>query len=203
MQGVWGLTGGIGSGKTTVAELLERHGARVIDADQVARDVVAPGSDGLAAVVDAFDASLLRADGSLDREALGARVFADPAARATLNGVLHPRIALLSGQRMMEALASDRRPVFYDAALLVENGAWRMFDGLVVVDVDTDTQRARVMARNGLSAAEAQARIDAQASREQRLAVATHVIDNSGPIEALEPQIVALLETLRAAGGHA
>lgn len=197
MQGVWALTGGIASGKTTVASMLEARGAVVIDADQIARDVVEPGTPGLAQIIDAFGDSVLHADGSLNREALGAKVFADAELRARLNQILHPLIFMTSVERMQAALGGDRSPVFYDAALIVENGSWQMFDGLVVVAADAETQRTRLMARNQLSELEAQQRIDAQFPLEKKIEVATFVIRNEGSLDALEAQVDSVLNQVR------
>ena len=189
---VIGLTGGIACGKSAVAALLAERGVAVVDADQGAREVVAPGSDGLAAVVEAFGAGVLSPDGTLDRKRLGERVFGDEAARRRLNGILHPRIAQWSAERFM-ALAAEGRPfAVYEAALLVENGAHRAMGGLIVVTARPEVQRARLMARDGIDAAAAQARIDAQWPLEKKVAVATEVIDNSGDREALRAQVLGL-----------
>ncbi len=196
-----GLTGGIACGKTAVARLLLERNVPVVDADAIARDVVAPGSEGLAEVLAAFGEDLRLADGSLDRKALGARVFRDESARLRLNGILHPRIAMESLARL-SALSDAGHPFgFYDAALLVENGSYRNFEGLVVVVASPAVQRARLMARDGLSLDDAQARIDAQWPLERKVAVATHVIDNSGTREALEARVGEVFEALVAQYG--
>lgn len=198
MKKVYGLTGGIACGKSTVAAMLVERGASVIDADQLARDVVAPGTDGLAAVLERFGAHLLRDDGTLDRPALGRIVFGDEAARRDLEAILHPRIAEASMGAIMAAQQDDGDPIFYDAALLVENDSWRHFAGLVVVACSPDTQVARLAHRDGLDASEARARLDAQLPIADKIAVADHVIDNDGPLDALAPRIDALLAELRA-----
>jgi dephospho-CoA kinase len=155
-----GLTGGIGSGKSTVTRLLAARGAVVVDADLVAREVVEPGSDGLAAVVSAFGEQVLRPDGSLDRAALGQRVFADPDARATLNGLLHPRIATRSAELVAEAAARDPDGVLvHDVPLLVENGLARAYDVVVVVDTDPELAVRRLVERRGMREADARARV--------------------------------------------
>lgn len=198
---VFGLTGGIACGKSAVAAMLAARGVPVVDADQGARDVVAPGSDGLAAVVEAFGPGVLDADGGLDRKALGARVFGDEAARQRLNALLHPRIARWSAERFM-ALAAEGHPLaVYEAALLVENGAHAAMAGLIVVTARPEVQRARLMARDGIDAAAAQARIDAQWPMEKKVAVATEVIDNSGDREALAAQVEGLYARLCSRAG--
>lgn len=196
------LTGGIASGKSTVADLLAGHGAALVDSDVLAREVVAPGTPGLAQVVARFGDRVLAPDGSLDRAALGRIVFADDAARADLNDIVHP---LVRGRRAELFKAAPRDAVVVAVIpLLVETGMAGDFDEVVVVDVPPETQVARLMARNGFTADEARARVAAQASREERLAVADHVIDNSGAPDALAGQVAALWEVLRqrAAGGR-
>ncbi|MBP6829911.1 MAG: dephospho-CoA kinase [Deltaproteobacteria bacterium] len=189
---VIGLTGGIACGKSAVAAMLAERGVAIVDADQGAREVVAPGSDGLSEVVAAFGEGVLSPDGSLDRKRLGERVFGDEEARKKLNAILHPRIAQWSAERFM-ALAAEGRPfAVYEAALLVENGAHRAMGGLIVVTARPEVQRARLMARDGIDAAAAQARIDAQWPLEKKVAVATEVIDNSGDREALRAQVLGL-----------
>ena len=189
---VIGLTGGIACGKSAVAAMLAERGVAIVDADQGAREVVTVGSDGLAAVVDAFGEAVLAPDGSLDRKRLGARVFGDEAARRRLNGILHPRIAQWSAGRFVELAAEGHALVVYEAALLVENGAHKAMGGLVVVTARPEVQRARLMARDGLDAAAAQVRIDAQWPLAMKVAVATEVIDNSGDREALRAQVAGL-----------
>lgn len=189
MKPTVGLTGGIACGKSTVAGMFGELGVPVVDADQLARDVVAPGTDGLTAVVEAFGPEFLLADGSLDREKLGALVFADDEARRRLNGILHPRIQ----QASMAALASLQEHsspyLLYDAALLVENGLHRMFPALVVVRADRATQLARLRERDGLSRQQAEARIEAQLPVDAKVAVADYVIDNDGSLEATRAQV--------------
>jgi dephospho-CoA kinase len=181
-----GLTGGIGSGKSTVSGLLAGRGARVVDADVLAREVVAPGTPGLAAVVDAFGDDVLSADGSLDRPALAAVVFGDPAARATLDAIVHP---LVRGRaiEIISAMPEDA-VVVQDIPLLVETGQAASFDLVLVVEADRETRVARLV-RRGLSPEDARARIAAQATDEQRRAVADVVLDNSGSLEHLAGQV--------------
>jgi dephospho-CoA kinase len=171
-----GLTGGIGSGKSTVGALLAEHGALVIDSDALAREVVAAGSTGLAAVVDAFGPEVLTATGELDRAAMGRRVFADPAARARLEAVIHPLVRRRAAE--IEATAPTDAVVVHDIPLLVETGQAGDFDVVVVVDAPIETQTDRLTRERGMTAEEARSRIEAQASREERLAVADHVVAN-------------------------
>jgi len=199
---VIGLTGGIACGKSAVAALLAERGVAIVDADQGAREVVAPGSEGLAEVVAAFGEGVLAPDGSLDRKRLGERVFGDEEARLRLNAILHPRIAAWSAERFMALAAEGRGFVVYEAALLVENGAYRAMGGLIVVTARPEVQRARLMARDGIDAAAAQARIDAQWPLEKKVAVATEVIDNSGDREALRVQVAGLHTRLVEAFGR-
>jgi len=192
-----GLTGGIGSGKTRVADLFAAHGAAVIDTDQLAHEITAPGGLAIPALVDAFGPQCLRPDGAMDRDAMRALVFADPAAKARLEGITHPLIRQLTESRAAAVRAGGAHPyLIYVVPLLVESGSWRQRVGRVlVVDCSEATQIARVMARNGFSQAQVQAIMARQATRQQRLAHADDVIDNEGPPEALEPQ-VALLDRI-------
>jgi dephospho-CoA kinase len=193
-----GLTGGIASGKSTVAEFLHRLGASVVDADQVARDVVAPGTDGFVAVVDAFGAEMVGPDGSLDRAKLGALVFEDEEARETLNGITHPRIAAESQRRIARERASDAPYVVYEAALLVENGLAEAFRPLVVVAIAPEQQIARLMARDGSTAEEAQKRIDSQLPLEDKLALADFIIRNDGALPETEQRVREVHEAILA-----
>lgn len=190
-----GLTGGIASGKSTVADLMASQGALIIDADALAREVVAPGTPGLEDVAARFGADVITSDGSLDRAALGRVVFADEAARRDLEGIIHPRVRSRA-QQLVDAAPSDAI-VVQMIPLLVETGLAGAFDTLVVVDVPVEVQLERLMQRNGLSRDEAEQRVAAQASREQRLAVADHVIDNSGTPEHTARQVDALMRTVR------
>ena len=192
-----GLTGGIGSGKSTVSALLASYGAVVVDADVLAREVVAPGTPGLVAVVEAFGPAVLGPDGGLDRAALGATVFGDPAQLAKLNAILHPLIALRTAERFAAAAAAGASVVIHDVALLVENGLAGSYDEVVVVVAGPAAQLTRLVGLRGLTADDARARMAAQASDEQRLAVATRVLHNDGPPEALEAQVQALWAGLR------
>jgi dephospho-CoA kinase len=192
------LTGGIGSGKSSVSALLAEHGAVIIDADLNARAVVAKGTPGLQAVLDAFGHDLLRTDGELDREALGRIVFADPAQLARLNGIVHPRIGELTAAQTAAAEASDAPVVVFDVPLLVENNLQGMYDAVVVVAASPETQLSRLTQQRGMTEADARARIAAQAPLADKLAAATYVIDNDGPREELAPQVDRLWATLLA-----
>jgi dephospho-CoA kinase len=181
-----GLTGGIGSGKSTVSRLLGEHGAVVVDADVIAREVVAPGTPGLAAIVEAFGPTVLAADGSLDRPGLAAVVFADPQARRRLDGIVHPLVRARAGE--LEAAAPADAVVVHDVPLLAETGQGSSYDLVVVVEADPAVRVARLVQR-GLTADDARARIAVQATDEQRRAIADTVLDNSGTPEQLAEQV--------------
>lgn len=195
MTAIVGLTGGIASGKSTVGRIFRELGVHVVDADQVAREVVAKGTEGLAEIVRQFGGEVLAEDGSLDRKKMAAIVFADAAKRRLLESITHPRI----GARSMTELAtlSQRGDPYgiYEAALLVENGTHRMMQALVVVAASEDVQVRRVMERDGMSEEDARARIAAQLPLAEKIAVADHVIWNDGDREALR---AATLEVHRA-----
>ena len=182
-----GLTGGVASGKSTVAAVLEELGAVVVDSDQIAREVVAPGTSGLAAVVAAFGVGVLGDDGALDRAALGRLVFADDEARRRLEQVVHPRVRARAAE--VEAEAAPGSLVVHDIPLLVETGQGERFPVVLVVDVPTEVQVDRMVSDRGWTREDAESRIAAQASREERLAVATHVIDNTGSREELRARV--------------
>ena len=172
-----GLTGGIGSGKSTVAALLAERGARVVDADRIAREVVAPGTPGLAAVAAEFGDGVVAADGSLDRPALAALVFGDPAARARLDGIVHPLVRARAAEAVAAAPADA--VVVQDVPLLVETGQAGSYDLVLVVETDPETRVARLVER-GMTADDARARMASQATDEQRRAVADVVLRNDG-----------------------
>lgn len=182
-----GLTGGIASGKSTVSGLLRRLGAVVIDADALAREVVAVGTPGLAAVVGAFGSDVLTAEGELDRPAVGRLVFADEAKRRELESIVHPLVF----ERIvaLEQEAGEEDVVVHDIPLLVESGRADTFDAVVVVEAPHDLQVQRMVEDRGWAREDAEARIAAQASPDQRRAVATHIIDNAGSREALEARV--------------
>lgn len=190
-----GLTGGIASGKSEVSRLLDLLGAVVIDADVLAREVVAPGTDGLAEVTAVFGPGVLGADGALDRPALGRVVFGDEVARRKLEAIVHPRVRARAAS--IEAEAAENAVVVHAIPLLVETGQARSFDQLVVVDVPEDVQVERLVRTRGMSEAEARSRIAAQASREDRLGVADVVLDNSGTLADLERQVRELWDKLQ------
>ena len=193
-----GLTGGVASGKSTVAALLRELGAVVVDSDVLAREVVEPGTPGLAAVVEAFGSEVLTADGTLDRPALGAVVFGDEAARRRLEAILHPLIRARAAE--LEAAAPEGTVVVHDIPLLVETGQAGRFDAVLVVDVPVETQVQRMVHDRGMGREDALARVAAQADREQRLAAATHVVDNTGTREDLRDRVTEVLEKLVSAG---
>lgn len=180
-----GVTGGIACGKSTVTRWLADLGARVLDADQVARAVVEPGTPGLADVARAFGSGVLRADGTLDRAQLGARVFADGDARQQLNALLHPRIVAGLRRELDDAAAEGVALAVLDAALLFELGLDRWCDAVLTVESSPEQQVARLMARNGLDAVAARQRVDAQWSRTQREERATWTLDNRGTLAEL------------------
>ncbi|WP_097185711.1 dephospho-CoA kinase [Blastococcus haudaquaticus] len=181
-----GLTGGIGSGKSTVSALLAARGAVIVDADRIAREVVEPGTPGLAAVVDAFGADVLAADGSLDRAALAAVVFADADARRRLDGIVHPLVRARATE--LAGAAPPDAVVVHDVPLLVETGQASSYDLVLVVQAEEGIRVARLVQR-GLTAEDARARMGAQASDEDRRAVADVVLDNSGTHEELAAQV--------------
>ncbi len=193
-----GLTGGIASGKSTVSGLLAELGAVVIDSDRLAREVVAAGTPGLARVVEEFGPEVLTADGELDRPAVGAIVFADPDRRAVLEGIIHPLVRERSEQ--LRAAAGPDDLVVHDIPLLVETGQAGAFDAVLVVDVPEALQVQRMVADRGWSPEEALSRIAAQASRADRLAAATHVLDNTGSLAELREHVVAVYRELSGSG---
>jgi dephospho-CoA kinase len=190
-----GLTGGIGAGKSEVSRRLESYGAVVIDADLLARQVVAPGTPGLAQVVAAFGDGVLGPDGALDRERLGELVFADAAQRAKLNAIVHPLVG--ARMREMEEAADSAAIVVHDIPLLAENHLEGGFDEVVVVDVPPRIQAERLARERGMTPGQAGARMRAQAGREDRLAIATIVVDNSGSLAELDRETGDLWAELR------
>ncbi|MFG2118671.1 dephospho-CoA kinase [Streptomyces sp. NPDC048710] len=189
-----GLTGGIGAGKSEVSRLLVEHGAVLIDADRIAREVVAPGTPGLAAVVEAFGEEILAADGSLDRPGLGAIVFADPEKLAVLNSIVHPLVGARSLE--LESAAAEDAVVIHDVPLLTENGLAPLYDLVVVVDASPETQLDRLVRLRGMTEDDARARMAAQATREQRREIADIVIDNDMPLDALRKRVTEVWEDL-------
>ncbi|MBO4259826.1 dephospho-CoA kinase [Streptomyces griseorubiginosus] len=198
-----GLTGGIGAGKSEVSRLLVECGAVLIDADRIAREVVEPGTPGLAAVVEAFGQGVLTADGSLDRPKLGSIVFADPDRLAVLNSIVHPLVGARS--RELEQAAAEDAVVVHDVPLLAENGLAPLYDVVIVVDAAPETQLYRLVRLRGMTEQDARARMAAQASREKRREIADVVIDNDVPLEELRRRVkdvwADLVRRARAQGG--
>jgi len=193
---VIGLTGGIASGKSTAARTLAELGARVVDADAIAREIVAPGQPALAEIVRAFGREMLLPDGTLDRKRLGAVIFADADKRRALNAITHPRIAMET-QARLGRLREEGVPVaVYEAALLVENRVHEALDGLIVVVCDEAAQLARLMGRDGYSEADARARIAAQAPVAEKVKAATWVVDTSGPLTDTKRQLARVWEEI-------
>lgn len=193
---VLGLTGGIGSGKSTVSSLLEAKGAVIVDADRVVRELQQPGEPVFEAMVDAFGAGIVAADGTLDRQAVADLVFGDDEKLKTLNGIVHPAVGVRMAEQLA-ALADTDSVVILDVPLLVEKGGYDTV-ATVVVDVDPDLAVQRLVEHRGFTEADARARMARQASREDRLAMADVVIDNSGTVADLGPQVDALWERIGA-----
>lgn len=191
-----GLTGGIGSGKSTVARIFEAHGAVVIDADAIARELVEPGEPALAALVAEFGPRILREDGTLNRGELASLAFSDAQATVRLNSIMHPLIREESERRLAEASNEGIQTVVYDMPLLVETGQRDLVDIVVVVDVPEDLQVERAVALRGLDEQDVRRRIEVQASREERLAIADIVIDNSGSLDDTQGQVERVWQAL-------
>jgi dephospho-CoA kinase len=192
------LTGGIASGKSTIARRLAELGAVIVDADQIVRDVQAPASPVLDRIEEAFGADVITAEGALDRASLGAKVFGDPAALATLNAIVHPAVRAESQRRFEEAASADPQAVVvYDVPLLVEARVDDPWDLIVVAHAPADERRRRLVELRGMPARAAQERIDAQVSDDRRLAIADEVIDTSGTLAQTLAQTDALWERIR------
>lgn len=194
---VLGLTGGIGSGKSTVSSLLESKGAVIVDADRVVRELQQPGEPVFEAMVEAFGDSIVAADGTLDRQAVADLVFGDDEKLRTLNGIVHPAVGVRMAEQLA-ALADTDRVVVLDVPLLVEGEGAYDTAGTIVVDVDPDLAVQRLVEHRGFSEDDARARMTRQSSREERLAMADVVIDNSGAVTDLEAQVDALWERIAA-----
>jgi dephospho-CoA kinase len=193
-----GLTGGIGAGKSEVTRRFAALGAHVIDADALAREVVEPGTPGLEAVIAEFGPEVRASDGSLDREAVAAKVFSDDDARARLNAIVHPLIGERVFALLAEYEAADPDGVLLnDVPLIAESGVAERYEVIVVVDAPVETQLDRLVRLRGMTKEAAQARIDVQASREQRLALADYVISNDGDLDALDRQVNEVWAQLR------
>ncbi|MFE0695358.1 dephospho-CoA kinase [Streptomyces sp. NPDC058869] len=182
-----GLTGGIGAGKSEVSRLLVSYGAVLIDSDLISREVVEPGTPGLAAVVEEFGPAVLTAEGALDRPALGALVFADDGRRAALNAIVHPLVGARAAE--LERAAPEDAVVVHDVPLLTENKLAPLYDLVVLVDASAETRLDRLVTLRGMTEADARARMAAQATREERRAVADLIVDNDGPREALDARV--------------
>ncbi|WP_237221443.1 dephospho-CoA kinase [Rothia nasimurium] len=196
-----GLTGGIGSGKSTVARMLVERGARLVDADAIARQLMEPGQPALSAAVQAFGQEILNPDGSLNRPALAALVFADESKRQVLNGIVHPLVRAESARQVEVARAElgEDAVVVEDIPLLAETGQADRFDGVVVVEVDRQERLRRLVDLRGMDRQDALARMDSQASDEERRAIATWVIDNSGSLEETRGQVRAIFAEMTGA----
>ena len=196
MKPVVGLTGGIACGKTTVAKMFGDLGIPVIDADDLSREVVEPGTPGLARIVEEFGEEVLDAKGRLDRKRLGDVVFENEQARAKLNGILHPLIGAAGAQHIANLQDNPAPYILYEAALLVETGSYKAFLALVVVSADEAVQKARLLERDGFTGEEADTRIASQLPLTEKTAVADHVVVNDGDLAATRSQVAAAHEKL-------
>ena len=192
-----GLTGGIASGKTTVAGILERLGAAIVDADALSREVVEPGRDAWNEIVKTFGAEVLQPDRTLDRQKLRAIIFSNPAARKKLEAIIHPRVRALAEKRIGEHAAAGYEVVVYEVPLLFEGNLHEWLRPVVLVACDADTQRHRLQRRDRVDAAAAQMHIDAQMSLEEKRRLADYVIENNGTFEDIERQVRAILEKIK------
>jgi dephospho-CoA kinase len=193
-----GLTGGIASGKSTVANILERLGAAVVDADLLAREVVEPGHDAWKEIVETFGAEVLQPDGTLDRRRLRAAIFNNPAARKKLEAIIHPRVRALAENRIAQHAAAGYQLVVYEVPLLFEGNLHEWLRPVVLVACDVDIQKQRLQQRDHLSAAAAQKHIDAQMSLEEKRRLADYVVENNGDLENLARQIEAVVNKIKA-----
>jgi dephospho-CoA kinase len=192
-----GLTGGIASGKSTVAEILARQGAAIINADVLAREVVEPGHQAWTEIVNAFGTAVLQPDRALDRQKLRAIIFDDPDARKKLESIIHPQVRALAEQRIREHAAAGYVVIIYEVPLLFEGNLQEWLRPVILVACDIDTQRKRLQSRDNLSAAQAQKHIDAQMSLAAKRRLADYVIENNGSLEDLERQVRAVLEKIK------
>jgi dephospho-CoA kinase len=193
-----GLTGGIASGKSTVAKILERLGAAIVNADVLAREVVEPEREAWREIVNTFGAGVLQADRTLDRQKLRTLIFNNPAARKQLESIIHPRVRALAEERIREHAAAGYAVVVYEVPLLFEGNLQESLRPVILVACDVDTQRQRLQQRDRLSAAEAQKHIDAQMSLAEKRRLADYVIENNGSLEDLERQVHAVVEKIKA-----
>jgi len=192
-----GLTGGIASGKSTVAEILKRQGAAIINADVLAREVVEPGHQAWTEIVNTFGTAVLQPDRALDRQKLRAIIFDDPDARKKLESIIHPQVRALAEQRIREHAAAGYAVIVYEVPLLFEGNLQEWLRPVILVACDVDTQRNRLQSRDNLSAAQAQKHIDAQMSLEAKRRLADYVIENNGSLEDLKRQVQAVLEKIK------
>lgn len=192
-----GLTGGIASGKTTVAKIMKRLGAAIVDADALSREVVEPGRDAWKAIVDTFGAEVLRPDQTLDRQKLRAVIFNNSTARKKLESIIHPRVRALAEERISQHAAAGYEIVVYEVPLLFEGNLHKWLRPVVLVACDTDVQRQRLQKRDRLEPEEAQKHIDAQMSLEEKRRLADYVIENDGDLESLERQVEAVLKRIK------
>ncbi len=196
MKPVVGLTGGIACGKSTVANMFADLGISVIDADDLAREVVEPGTPGLQMIVDEFGKGVLDDSGRLDRKKVGEMVFGDEERRETLNAIMHPLIGAAGAKYIMARQDSPAPYLLYEAALLVETRAYEAFSALIVVSAEESLQRLRLIARDGFTAIEANARIESQLPLERKVAVADYVVTNNGDLDSTRKQVAAIHEEL-------
>ena len=192
-----GLTGGIASGKSTVAEILKRQGAAIINADVLAREVVEPGRQAWTEIVNTFGTAVLQPDRALDRQKLRAIIFDDPDARKKLESIIHPQVRALAEQHIREHAAAGYAVIVYEVPLLFEGNLQEWLRPVILVACDVDTQRNRLQSRDNLSAAQAQKHIDAQMSLEAKRRLADYVIENNGSLEDLKRQVQAVLEKIK------
>lgn len=192
-----GLTGGIASGKSTVAEILKRQGAAIINADVLAREVVEPGHQAWTEIVNTFGTAVLQPDRTLDRQKLRAIIFDDAAARKKIESIIHPQVRALAEQRIREHAAAGYAVIVYEVPLLFEGNLQEWLRPVILVACDVDTQRNRLQSRDNLSAAQAQKHIDAQMSLEAKRRLADYVIENNGSLEDLKRQVQAVLEKIK------
>lgn len=196
-----GLTGGIGSGKSTVAKLLMKHGFAIIDADKIAREIVEPGQPALAELALQFGEEILNEDGSLNRQALANIAFANEDNRLALNTITHPRINARTEEMFSEAETAGKAVAVWDMPLLIDLGFQDRVDSVIVVDVDADTRLRRLIKHRGLDEADARRRIASQTDDETRRQAADYLVDNNGDISLLEPQIIKIVEDIRGSEG--
>ncbi len=192
-----GLTGGIASGKTTVAKIMKRLGAAIVDADALSREVVEPGRDAWKAIVDTFGAEVLRPDQTLDRQKLRAVIFNNSTARKKLESIIHPRVRALAEERINQQAAAGYEIVVYEVPLLFEGNLHEWLRPVVLVACDADVQRQRLQQRDRLTPEEAQKHIDAQMSLEEKRRLADYVIENDGDLESLERQVEVVLKRIK------